>query len=144
VAHRLRVLFGCAALTLSAAAQAADWTAFIGTYTGPESRGIYSFRFDSASGKLTGPSLAVESSNPSFLAVHPNRRYLYAANENQNGSISAFVIDSGGLKAYEYCSVARRWSLPHRAGSHWQVAVRRQLRERQCGRFSHSRGWRPG
>jgi len=98
VPHRLRVLFGCAALTLSAAAQAADWTAFIGTYTGPESKGIYSFHFDSASGKLTGPRLAVESSNPSFLAVHPNQRYFYAANENQNGSISAFAIDSGGLR----------------------------------------------
>lgn len=98
MAHRLPVLFGCAALTLSAAAQAAEWTAFIGTYTGPESRGIYSFRFDSASGKLTGPTLAGESSNPSFLAVHPNRRYLYAANENQNGLISAFAIDSGGLR----------------------------------------------
>jgi 6-phosphogluconolactonase len=98
VAHRLRVLFGCAALTLSAAAQAADWTVFIGTYTGPASKGIYSFRFDSASGTLTGPSLAVESSNPSFLAIHPNRRFLYAANENQNGSVSAFAIDSGGLR----------------------------------------------
>jgi hypothetical protein len=62
VAHRLRVLFGCAALTLSGAAHAADWTAFIGTYTGPQSKGIYSFRFDSASGKLTGPTLAAESS----------------------------------------------------------------------------------
>jgi 6-phosphogluconolactonase len=98
VAHRLRVLFGCAALTLSVAAQAADFTAFIGTYTGLESKGIYSFHFDSASGKLTGSSLAIESSNPSFLAIHPNQRYLYAANENQNGSISAFSIDSGRLR----------------------------------------------
>jgi len=98
VARRLRVLFGCAALTLSAATQAADWTAFIGTYTGPESRGIYSFRFDSATGKLTDPSLAVESSNPSFLAIHPNQRSLYAANENQDGAISAFAIDSGRLR----------------------------------------------
>jgi 6-phosphogluconolactonase len=77
---------------------AADFTAYIGTYTGPESKGIYSFRFDSESGKLTGPDLAVESSNPSFLAVHPNGRYLYAANENQDGSISAFAIETGRLR----------------------------------------------
>jgi 6-phosphogluconolactonase len=98
MARRLAVLRCCAALILSAAAYAADWTVFIGTYTGPESRGIYSFQFDSGSGKLTGLRLAAESSNPSFLAVDPNRRYLYAANENQNGSISAFAIDDGHLR----------------------------------------------
>ncbi len=82
---------------LAAAAQAADWTVFVGAYTGPESKGIYSFHFDAVTGKLTTPSLAIESSNPSFLAVHPNRQYLYAANENQNGSIAAFRIESGRL-----------------------------------------------
>jgi 6-phosphogluconolactonase len=77
---------------------ASDFTAYIGTYTGPGSKGIYTFRFDSESGKLTGLNLAVESSNPSFLAVHPNGRYLYAANENQDGSISAFAIEAGRLR----------------------------------------------
>jgi 6-phosphogluconolactonase len=84
-------------LLFACTVHAADFTAFIGTYTGPESKGIYSFRFDSASGKLTGPTLAAESSNPSFLAIHPNQRYLYAANENRNGAISAFAVDSGRL-----------------------------------------------
>jgi 6-phosphogluconolactonase len=86
------LLFAVVALS---GGNAADFTAYIGTYTGPESKGIYSFRFDSASGKLTGLKLAVESSNPSFLAAHPDGRYLYAANENQDGSISAFTIETG-------------------------------------------------
>jgi 6-phosphogluconolactonase len=43
--------------------------------------------------------LAAESENPSFLALHPNRRFLYAVNEISNfeghstGSVSAFSID---------------------------------------------------
>jgi len=83
-------------LLFACTAYAADFAAFIGTYTGPESKGIYAFRFDSASGRLTGPTLAAESSNPSFLAIHPNRRYLYAANESQSGSVSAYAVDFPG------------------------------------------------
>jgi 6-phosphogluconolactonase len=110
VPHRLSLLRCFAAIIFSAAAYAANWTAFIGTYTGPESKGIYSFQFDSASGTLTGLHLASESSNPSFLAVDPNRRHLYAANENQNGSISAFAIDEGHLKSIN--SVSSRGAGP--------------------------------
>jgi 6-phosphogluconolactonase len=90
------VLRACAALALAAAAQAADYTVFVGTYTRtPESKGIYSLHFDSATGHLTSPSLAVETSNPSFLATRG--KYLYAVNENQNGSVSAFAIDGARL-----------------------------------------------
>src|SRR5437870_11275852 len=51
---------------------------YIGTYTGAKSKGIYLSRFDSATGKLASPELAAETKNPTFLAVHPNRRFLYA------------------------------------------------------------------
>jgi len=72
---------------------------YIGTYTGAKSRGIYVARFDPASSRLGPPELAAESSNPSFLAPHPDRALLYAANEVSDfegqpaGSISAFAID---------------------------------------------------
>jgi 6-phosphogluconolactonase len=95
VAHRLRVLHGCAALMLAAAVNAQDVTAFIGTYTGPQSKGIYSLQYDPATGKLSNPTLAIESSNPSFLAV--NGKYLYAANEDQDGAVSAYAIDGAKL-----------------------------------------------
>jgi 6-phosphogluconolactonase len=81
----------------------AEWIAYVGTYTGEDggdSEGIYAFRFDDVTGKLTALGLAAATSNPSFLAVHPNRRFLYAANENPAGRVSAFSIDSakGTLK----------------------------------------------
>ena len=77
-----------------------EWLAYIGTYTRPPSQGIYAWRFEAASGKLTPLGLAAETSNPTFLAVHPNQRFLYAANEDKAGAISAFAIDpaNGRLK----------------------------------------------
>ena len=80
--HRILIWFGLVALTVTTVAEAADRTVFVGTYTSAQSKGIYSFRFDSVTGKLTNVRLAVESSNPSFLAVHPSGRFLYAVNEN--------------------------------------------------------------
>jgi len=72
---------------------------FVGTYTAKESKGIYAYRFDAASSELTPLGLAAETTNPSFLAIDPNRRFLYAVNEVQNykgassGAVSAFAID---------------------------------------------------
>ena len=46
---------------------------YVGTYTDHGSKGIYAYRFDSSTGKLTSVGLAVESAEPSFLA-RPFRR----------------------------------------------------------------------
>jgi 6-phosphogluconolactonase len=77
-----------------------EWLAYVGTYTRPPSKGIYVWRFQAGSGKLAPLGLAAETSNPSFLAVAPNQRFLYAANEDKAGTISAFAIDpaNGRLK----------------------------------------------
>jgi 6-phosphogluconolactonase len=72
---------------------------YFGTYTGPQSKGIYVSRFDPATGRLTPAELAAETPNPSFLAAHPDGRFLYAVNEvgrfrgGSSGSASAFAID---------------------------------------------------
>ena len=87
--------------------KAADRTMYVGTYTRGASKGIYAYRFDSSSGKTTPIGLVAETENPSFLAIHPNQRFLYAANEISQyqgqaaGSVSAFAIDPAthGLKA---------------------------------------------
>jgi 6-phosphogluconolactonase len=75
---------------------------YFGTYTRGPSKGIYVSRFDAATGVLGEPALAAESVNPSFLAVHPTGRYLYAVNEvdslegKPGGAASAFAIDGRG------------------------------------------------
>ncbi len=83
----------------AARTNAADPTMYVGTYTRGASKGIYAYHFDSSTGKTTPIGLVAETENPSFLAIHPNRRFLYAANEismyqgQAAGSVSAFAID---------------------------------------------------
>ena len=72
---------------------------YVGTYTQPNrSEGIYLFELDLASGRLTPRDLAGKAENPSFLAIHPNRKVLYAAEEIESGAISAFSIDPASGK----------------------------------------------
>jgi len=72
---------------------------FIGTYTGAKSEGIYCAHFDPATGRLSAPELAAKTVNPSFLAIHPSRRFLYAVGEgggqgaHRQGGVSAFGLD---------------------------------------------------
>jgi 6-phosphogluconolactonase len=84
-----------------------QYIAYVGTYTSKtDSKGIYAYRFDSEKGQLTAIGVAAETTDPSFLAVHPNGKYLYAVNEIGNfnggtsGAVSAFAIDAktGALK----------------------------------------------
>lgn len=77
---------------------------FVGTYTGKGSRGIYALDLDTATGALGEPALAGEAENPSFLALHPGGRFLYAVNEVGNfngedgGGVTAFSIETQGGK----------------------------------------------
>jgi len=80
---------------------AAEYRVYIGTYTNTaKSQGIYSYRFDSKTGNLQPEGLAGQATNPSFVAIHPNRKYLYAVSEvstmngQRTGGVSAFSIDA--------------------------------------------------
>src|SRR5215831_5557089 len=84
-----------------------DLLVYFGTYTDTISKGIYVSHFNTATGALSTPELAVATPNPSFLAVTPDGKFLYAVNEiNQyggkpSGSVSAFALhkDTGLLTA---------------------------------------------
>ncbi len=54
---------------------------FVGSYAAADQPGIHAFHFDEASGALTPIGSLAGVANPSFLAVHPNRRWLYAVGE---------------------------------------------------------------
>ena len=85
----------------------AEFHVYFGSYTGAQSKGIYRARFDPATGKLTEPQLAAETRNPSFLAVHPTERFLYAVGEvndtqgKRAGAVNAYAIEAktGNLTA---------------------------------------------
>ncbi len=73
--------------------------AYIGTYTGPKSEGIYAFRVDARTGATEPLGCVARAVHPSFLALHPNGRFLYAVSEvnaspdTPGGSILAFAVD---------------------------------------------------
>lgn len=76
-----------------------DYLVYVGTYTGPKSQGIYALKFNTGTGSIDTLGLAGEIQNPSFLALHPNHKYLYAVSELGNkgkniASVSAFSIDA--------------------------------------------------
>src|SRR6185437_158032 len=72
---------------------------YVGTYTGGKSEGIYLLELDLPSGALTTRGVAGRAVNPSFLAIHPERRFLYAVSEGRGsggsngGAVDAFAID---------------------------------------------------
>ena len=75
----------------------------VGTYTSGKGEGIYVYSFDTKTADNSLISVA-KSSNPSYLAVSPNKKIVYAANENADstnegigGSVSAFAFKNGFL-----------------------------------------------
>lgn len=78
---------------------------YVGTYTNGDSQGIYQFDLDLTTGKATEPVLAAEAKNPSFVAIHPSGKYLYAVSEvpdfegKKTGGVNAYSIaaESGAL-----------------------------------------------
>ena len=71
-------------------------TFYVGTYTGPKSQGIYRGTLDSESGKLGPLELVGEAKNPSFLALSPNGKFLYAAIEDNAGAVGAWKLNENG------------------------------------------------
>jgi 6-phosphogluconolactonase len=72
----------------------------VGTYSGGSSKGIYRCEFDSTTGQLGPVSSAAEAHHPSFLAIHPNHKFLYAVGEHadlgrmKTGAVSAYSLDA--------------------------------------------------
>jgi 6-phosphogluconolactonase len=65
---------------------------YIGTYSKGTSKGIYRCELDLATGQLSGKTLAGEIVDPSFVAIHPSHRFLYAVSESA-AMLDAFAID---------------------------------------------------
>jgi 6-phosphogluconolactonase len=88
--------------------------AYIGTYTpeptargGNHGEGIYLVDIDDATGAPSNPKLVARQLSPSWMALSPDNRFLYANSEilnygpDKTGSVTAYAVDkaSGALKA---------------------------------------------
>jgi 6-phosphogluconolactonase len=71
---------------------------FVGTYTtGEPDTGIFVYQLDITTGDIKFMSSVTEVTNPSYLTLSPNGKYLYACTETKmpvEGNVSAFAIDS--------------------------------------------------
>jgi 6-phosphogluconolactonase len=130
----------CAATLFLGVADAEDsapktdkYWVYIGTYTGPKCKGIYRLVLDTTTGKLTDGELAAEVVNPSFLAIHPSRHFLYAVSEvsefggKPTGSVTAFTLDPASGKLNKLNSLSSGGDGPchlvvDREGKHVLVA----------------------
>jgi 6-phosphogluconolactonase len=81
-------------------AKPSQYFVFVGTYTSKtDSKGIYSFHFDSGTGRLTAMAVAATTQDPSFLTVAPNKKHLYAVNElgefdgKKSGAVTSYSLD---------------------------------------------------
>ncbi len=99
-AFLLAISAGVASLLSAESADKASakksYLVFVGTYTTKTaSRGIYVFQYDENSGKLTPIGIAAETEDPSWVAIHPNGKFLYSVNEaGKNSKVSAFALDA--------------------------------------------------
>ena len=98
---KYRLLFYFLLISICSFAQ--DVHLLIGTYTGTGSKGIYVYRFNTATGKATWVSNTDSMVNPSFLTVSKNGKFLYSVSEsggNFPGKVNAFSFDKkkGTLK----------------------------------------------
>ncbi|TLU99455.1 lactonase family protein [Dyadobacter luticola] len=64
---------------------------YVGTYT-QKGEGIYVYELDRKDFSIKELQVLTSKTSPSFLEFHPNKKYLYAANEGNN-TVSSFSID---------------------------------------------------
>lgn len=71
---------------------------YLGTYTSVDGggRGIGVAAYDETTGRITGAGVVEGVGDPSYLAVHPSGRTLYAVNEREDGAVTAVRIAGGG------------------------------------------------
>ena len=68
----------------------------VGTYTSGKSKGIYVYRFNNVKGNFDSISM-IATPNPSFLAISPGEKFVYAVHEiaqpGNGGEVAAFSFD---------------------------------------------------
>jgi len=68
-------------------AQESNYHILIGTYTNTgKSQGIYSYDLEMNTGVATQRSVATGVSNPSYLVITPDKKFVYSVSESTNGS----------------------------------------------------------
>src|SRR5262245_3759502 len=113
---------------------------YLGTFKRELSQGIYAWRLDANSGEMSSLGLVADTMRPVFIALHPNRRFLYAVSrptavDRQNvGVVLAYAIDT------ETARLTALNSFPTRGIDPAYVAVDRSGRNRLVANYGSNQG----
>lgn len=97
-------LFSCTGQSPNEKNNPSDRYFLTGTYTGTmpgksiADSGLFIFRMNGTTGAVSLVSAGPFTGNPSFLAIHPSRQYVYSVNENEKGELSSFSLDTVSMQ----------------------------------------------
>lgn len=83
---------------------------YVGTYT-TKGEGIYVYTFNRNNKTFEPLQVLVNKNSPSFLEFHPNKKFLYSANEG-NATVTSYIIDQATGKIKELNSASAEGSGP--------------------------------
>ncbi|MER7563785.1 lactonase family protein [Streptomyces sp. NPDC097941] len=113
------------AKTPSAAAPTGPRPLYLGTYTSAEGggTGIGVAVYDGGSGRITGKGTITGVTNPSYLAVHPDGRTLYAVAEQDAGAVTAVRLSDRKVLGSRSTGGAGPCHLSVHPGGRWLLSA---------------------
>ncbi|MFE9774749.1 lactonase family protein [Streptomyces sp. NPDC005931] len=98
---------------------------YLGTYTSAEGggKGIGLAAYDPATGRITGTGTLTGVPDPSYLAVHPDGRTLYAVNEREDGAVTAVRLSDRKILGRRSSGGAAPCHLSVHPGGRWLLSA---------------------
>ncbi|MFD5476796.1 lactonase family protein [Streptomyces hawaiiensis] len=102
---------------------------FLGTYTSVEGggKGIGLATYDAATGRITGTGTSTGAitgvGDPSYLAIHPDRRTLYAVDERDDGAVTAVRLSDRKVLGSRSTGGAAPCHLSVHPGGRWLLSA---------------------
>ncbi|WP_217143488.1 lactonase family protein [Streptomyces sp. AC627_RSS907] len=97
----------------------------LGTYTSAEGggKGIGLAAYDPRTGRITGRGTVTGVADPSYLAVHPDGRTLYAVNEREDGAVTAVRLSDHAVLGSRSTGGAAPCHLSVHPGGRWLLSA---------------------
>ncbi|WP_328417733.1 lactonase family protein [Streptomyces violaceus] len=98
---------------------------YLGTYTSVEGggKGVGLATYDAATGRITGTGTVTGVGDPSYLAIHPDRRTLYAVNEREDGAVTAVRLSDRKVLGSRSTGGAAPCHLSVHPGGRWLLSA---------------------
>ncbi|MBF8170135.1 lactonase family protein [Streptomyces olivaceus] len=100
-------------------------TLYVGTYTSAEGggEGIGLAEYDAGTGRITGRGVLTGVADPSYLAVHPDGRTLYAVSEREDGAVTAVRLSDRTVLGSRSTGTAAPCHLSVHPGGRWLLSA---------------------